>query len=236
MEFPIRINKYLAHKGYATRRESDNLIEAGKILINGKVAVIGQKVEKSDNVEVRFKSTKTNKYLAYYKPRGIITHSPAEGETDILMRIHKDYGIKDVFPIGRVDKDSEGLIILTNDGRITERLLNPKSENEKEYEVVVDKRLTSSFKNKMEAGVNIEGYITKPAHIELKTDKTFLITITEGKKHQIRRMCIALGYQVQKLKRVRILNIKLNNIKPGQYRKIIGLKLKEFLNELHLKT
>ena len=138
------------------------------------------------------------------------------------------------FPIGRIDKDSEGLIILTDDGRVTERLLSPEKGHEKEYEVVVDKKLTSLFKKKMSAGVNIEGYTTKPAEVVLKTDKTFLITITEGKKHQIRRMCAALGYQIQKLKRIRVINIELGKLKPAQYKKIVDRELTDFLTALNL--
>jgi len=233
-EYPMRINKYLAHEGHATRRGADKIIEEGKVLVNGDVAVLGQKVNEDDKVEVRFRHKKYT-YLAYYKPRGVITHSPAEGEVDIAMRIKKDYSLTDVFPIGRVDKDSEGLILLTDDGRITERVLNPDANHEKEYLVVVDKRLTNSFKKKMELGVDIEGYLTKPAEVELVTDIVFKIIITEGKKHQIRRMCASLGYQIEKLKRIRVMNIKIEQLKPAQYRKIAGGEMKELLDELKLK-
>jgi len=233
VEFPIRINKYLAHKGYATRREADELIEAGKILVNGSPATLGQKIQETDTVEVNT-GKKKHQYLVYYKPRGVITHSPAEGEVDIVSRVQKDYGLFGVFPVGRVDKDSEGLILLSDDGRITERILSPEAGHEKEYEVTVDKDLTSGFKKKMASGVNIEGYTTKPAEVELKTKKTFRIILTEGKKHQIRRMCAALGYQVKKLRRIRVMNIELGRLKPGQFRKITGSELKIFLNTLTL--
>jgi len=233
MEFPMRVNKYLAHTGVASRREADVLIAAGKVTINGKKAAMGQSVEESDAVAVVGK-TKAKSYYAYYKGRGVITHSPAEHETDIAMKLAADYGITHVSPIGRLDKDSEGLMILSNDGRITGPLLDPASENDKEYEVLVDKPISGMFRRAMEAGVDIEGYRTKPAKIEASTknDKRFLLVITEGKKHQIRRMCAALGYQIQSLKRNRILNIELGKLKPNQYRKIAGPELTEFLKTL----
>ncbi|MCD5381738.1 MAG: rRNA pseudouridine synthase [Candidatus Pacebacteria bacterium] len=234
MEYPIRINKYLAHKGHCTRRAADELIAAGKVLVNGEVAAVGQKINEGDVVDVRFKPAKQYQYLAYYKPRGVITHSPAEGETDIEARIKKDYGLTGVFPVGRIDKDSEGLIILTNDGRITDRLLHPDNAHEKEYAVWVDKNLTGHFKKHMEEGVDIEGYTTKPAEVHPKQKNSFTITLTEGKKHQIRRMCAALGYQVQRLKRVRIMDIAIKDIKPGQFRKITGEEQKQFLKDLGL--
>jgi len=134
MEFPMRLNKYLAQEGIASRREADVLIEQGKILINGQKAVVGQKVTEGDEVEL-VGQTKKKQYYAYYKGRGVITHSPAQHETDIAMRLKQDYGLTDVSPIGRLDKDSEGLIILSNDGRITAPLLDPESKSEKEYEV-----------------------------------------------------------------------------------------------------
>ena len=233
MEYPIRINKYLAHQGIASRREADVLVEAGKVLINGVKARNGDQVTETDKVEL-LGVTKTKSYLAYYKGRGIITHSPSEKEVDIAQRLLKDYGISNVAPIGRLDKDSEGLMILSNDGRITGPLLDPDSDHEKEYEVMVDKAISGMFIKAMTAGVDIEGYRTKPAKVTAhKTnDKKFTIILTEGKKHQIRRMCAALGYQIQALKRVRIMSIKLDKLKPNQYRKIAGVELKDFLKEL----
>jgi 23S rRNA pseudouridine2604 synthase len=235
MEFPMRINKYLAHTGVASRREADVLIAAGKVTINEKKAEMGQSVLESDAVAVVGK-TKTKSYYAYYKGRGVITHSPAEHETDIAMKLAADYGITHVSPIGRLDKDSEGLMILSNDGRITGPLLDPENDNEKEYEVLVDKPISSMFRRAMEAGVDIEGYRTKPAKIiaNPKNEQRFLLMITEGKKHQIRRMCAALGYQVQTLKRNRILNIELGKLKPNQYRKIAGPELTTFLKSIGL--
>ena len=233
MEFPIRINKYLAHTGVASRREADELIASGKVTINGTKATMGQAVQEADDVQVIGK-TKTKSYYAYYKGRGVITHSPAEGEVDIAMKMAKDYGITHVSPIGRLDKDSEGLMILSNDGRITGPLLDPESNNEKEYDVLVDKPISGIFKRAMETGVDIEGYRTKPATITAnpKNDKRFSLVITEGKKHQIRRMCAALGYQVQSLKRIRIANIELGKLKPNQYRKLEQGELTQFLKQL----
>ena len=235
MEFPLRINKYLAHTGVASRREADVLIAAGKVTVNGKKAAMGQSVEETDIVAVVGK-TKTKSYYAYYKGRGVITHSPAAHETDIAMKLAADYGISHVSPIGRLDKDSEGLMILSNDGRITGPLLSPENNNEKEYEVLVDKPLSSMFRRAMEAGVDIEGYRTKPTKLvaSTKNDKKFVLILTEGKKHQIRRMCAALGYQVQTLKRNRVLNIELGKLKPNQYRKIAGPELVTFLKTLGL--
>lgn len=233
--FPMRINKYLAHEGVASRREVDALIDSGKVLINGKKAVLGQKVEEHDDVEVVGKS-KAKKYLAYYKGRGIITHSPEAHETDIATRLKKDHGLTDVYPIGRLDKDSEGLIILTNDGRLTGPLLDPKLDHEKEYDVMLDKPVTNLLLNNIKKGVRIERYTTKPAKAQKHptSQKRLSIILTEGKKHQIRRMCAALGFQVESLKRVRIMNIELGKLKPNQYRKIEGKELRELLRGLGL--
>lgn len=233
MEFPIRINKYLAEKNIASRREADVLIEAGKVLVNGIPAVIGQKIGERDEV-VLAGTPRSKRYLAYYKPRGVITHSPASGEIDIHMRLKKDYGMEGVNPVGRLDKDSEGLIILSDDGRITGRLLDPEAGHPKLYQVTVDKHITGPFLKQLEQGVDIEGYLTKPAKAEKISDKQLSITLTEGKKHQIRRMCAALGYQVQSLKRTQIMDIILGDIKPGQFRKISGPELADFLQKLGL--
>ncbi|MCB9811923.1 rRNA pseudouridine synthase [Candidatus Nomurabacteria bacterium] len=232
MSEPIRINKRIAELGLASRREADALIAAGSVLVNGRPAVTGEKVSPSDTIEVRGSSAKEKLYLAYYKGRGIITHSPAANETDIATRLKTDYDLTDVYPVGRLDKDSEGLIILTNDGRVTGPLLDPAQGNSKVYEVTVDKPINNHFLKHMASGVNIEGYVTKPADIEKKTNVRFLLALTEGKKHQIRRMCAALGYQVESLKRVQILNIELGKLKPNQYRKLSGSELKTFLKTL----
>lgn len=235
MEFPMRINKYLAHTGVASRREADQLVEKRQVLINGKKAVAGSQVQAGDKVEVKG-TTKDKQYLAYYKGRGTISHSPNEKEVDIVMRLERDFGITDMSPVGRLDKASEGLIIITSDGRITGPLLSPESGIEKEYQVEVDKKISTLFVHLMQNGVDIEGYQTKPTIVKpsTKNEHKFNITLTEGKKHQIRRMCAALGYQVKNLKRVRIANIELKNIKPNQYRKIIEPELTEFLKLINV--
>lgn len=225
-DFPMRLNKYLAQQGYATRRSADTLIEKKRVFVNGKVATLGQKVEKTDLVELKDFNTTHFRYILYNKPRGVITHSPESHETDIITQLKKDHKISGVFPVGRLDKDSEGLILLTNDGRITDRILNPDQEHEREYEVTVDKKVSNFLINNLTRGVNIEGYVTKPAKAEMtKDDRIFKITLTEGKKHQVRRMCAALGFQVKGLKRTRILDLSLKNLKPGAF---YELKPKEF--------
>ncbi|NCN52467.1 rRNA pseudouridine synthase [Candidatus Parcubacteria bacterium] len=229
----MRINKYLAHKGLSTRRGADTLIETGKVFINGVRATLGQQIAKDDTVDVRSKH-KEYRYIVYNKPRGVITHSPAEGETDILMRLKEDYNLTGLFPIGRLDKDSEGLMIMTDDGRITDRLLNPEHAHERTYEVTVDKPITNQFLRTIQSGMRIERYFTKPAQVEKTGPARCRITLTEGKKHQIRRMCAGLGYQVQQLKRVRILNLAVGDMKPAQYRIIKDAELKEFLKQIGL--
>jgi 23S rRNA pseudouridine2604 synthase len=227
----MRINKYLAHEQYCTRREADELIQARKVLINGVPAQLGDKVYQSDKVEVRFRPRKY-RYFAYHKPRGVITHSPQEGEESIA-----DISpVPGVFPIGRLDKDSYGLIILTDDGRITDALLNPDREHEKEYEVTTRDALTPSFKTRMEHGVDIGGYVTKPCHVELVGSRKFSITLTEGKKHQIRRMCGAFGHSATQLKRVRIMNVAIGNMRPNEVRPLEGAELKTFLTSLGIKA
>lgn len=228
MEFPIRINKYLAEKGLATRRGADALIEAGHVTVNGKPALIGQQINAGDVVELKNVKKSSYRYILYYKPRGVITHSPGPNEVDIAMRLKKDFKMEGLFPVGRLDKDSEGLMLLTNDGRITKRLLDPEKDHEKEYRVVVDKRVTGAFLRKLAHGVNIEGYTTKPAKAEAdpRNEYAFSLTLTEGKKHQIRRMCAALGYQVERLVRTRILGFSLRPLTEGKYRPLSSRELK----------
>ena len=236
-EYPMRINKYLAQKGYATRKAADALIEKRRVFINNKRAVLGDKVSLSDVVEVRLdKKDPTQKlmYFAYNKPRDVITHSAQNDESEIREMVPELVEQFGVFPIGRLDKDSHGLIILSNDGRITDRLLSPTREHEKEYVVRTKFKLRDNFKQRMEEGVNIEGYQTKPAKIRLINDSTFGITITEGKKHQIRRMVVAVFNEVQDLQRTRVLNIELGKLRTGEFRPIEGEELKEFLKALGL--
>jgi 23S rRNA pseudouridine2604 synthase len=235
-EMPMRLNKYLAHQGVATRRDADVLIEKGRVLVNGKRAVVGMKVSEGDTVEVLQKSGAAKKlyYVAYNKPRGVITHSAKDGEEDIISVLPFEFRTLGLYPVGRLDKDSYGLIVLTNDGRITDRLLRPDAEHEKEYSVRTKLPLRPSFKLHMETGVDIEGYMTKPAKMRVTGENTFSITLTEGKKHQIRRMVVAMHNEVTDLKRTRVMNIKLGNLKSGQARHIQGDELTDFLESLNL--
>ena len=238
--YPMRINKYLAHEGIATRRAADELVAKKKVLLNGRVAVLGDKVQEGDRVElVGSTAPKEFVYYAYNKPVGVITHSPQLGEKDIKQSVAlsraRSSEMSDVFPIGRLDKDSSGLIILTNDGRVTDRLLNPDYDHDKEYRVRTLDPLRESFKKAMEGGVNIEGYLTAPCKVRKTGPKSFNITLTEGKKHQIRRMVAALHNQVVELERVRILNIRLEDLKPNATRPIAGAELATFLAEIGMK-
>jgi len=228
----MRINKYLADQKISTRRGADELIKEKKVFINGKLAELGSQVSETDKVEVRGAKPKEYKYFAYNKPVDVITHSPQGEEKDIKETIKNSLIPKDVFPIGRLDKNSHGLIILTNDGRITDQLLNPKYIHEKEYIVRTLNKLRSSFKQKMEAGVKIEGYITKKCKVKIIDDFTFRVILTEGKKHQIRRMCSALFQEIADLKRERVMNIKLGNLKPNGFREIKGVELTTFLDQV----
>jgi 23S rRNA pseudouridine2604 synthase len=235
-EYPMRINKYLAHEGVATRRGADELVAKGKVLINGRVATLGEKINKGDKVELRGSSTpKKYLYFAYNKPIGVITHSPLLGEKDIKQSVAKSPMMRDIFPVGRLDKDSSGLMILTNDGRVTDRLLNPGYDHDKEYRVRTSDPLRESFKKTMEAGVDIEGYLTKYCTVRKTGPKSFNITLTEGKKHQIRRMVAALHNTVVELERTRILNVRLENLAPGTWRAILGEELNTFLAQIGMK-
>jgi 23S rRNA pseudouridine2604 synthase len=243
-EYPMRINKYLAQKGYSTRRGADELVERQRVFINGQVAELGSKVSENDTVEVRTGKRTVEKkyyYFAYNKGRGVITHSAQkkgrdDDETEISENLPKEASELGLFPVGRLDKDSHGLIILTNDGRITDRLLNPDRVHDKEYAVRVKLMLRESFIKHMENGVNIEGYQTRPCKVRLTGTNSFSITLTEGKKHQIRRMVVAMHNEVVELKRTRVLNIKLGTLKANEIRAIEGTELQEFLELLGLAS
>lgn len=237
MEYPMRINKYISHKGIASRREADTLIEKGEVTLNGTRARIGDQVQPTDVVEVKNRHGK-RQYLAYYKGRGVVTHSAGPGDIDIPTKLAADYNITNLYPVGRLDKDSEGLILLTNDGRVTGQLFDPENPHYREYEVHTDKPINNWFLKHMQNGVNIEGYTTKPATAakHSRNPKRFSLTLTEGKKHQIRRMCAALGYQVTTLKRIRIASIELGKLKPNQYRKLVGTELADFLSQLNISN
>ena len=188
---------------------------------------MGDKVSEKDVVDVKFRAKKY-RYFAYHKARGIITHGPQGDEKDIAMVSP----ITGVFPIGRLDKDSYGLIILTDDGRITDKLLNPDYAHEKEYRVTTAVQLRPSFKEHMEKGIDIGGYKTKKCRVEVIGERMFTIVLTEGKKHQIRRMCAALHNDAIELVRTRIMNIRLGNLPAGGHRAIEGAELAEFLKAL----
>ncbi len=213
----MRINKYLADQNICSRREADRLIEEGKITINGRPAQLGDQVSETDIVEVG-DIEKKYRYYAYYKPRGIITHSP-QGEE---ISIQELTGLpKDVFPVGRLDKDSYGLIILTNDGRVTKHLLEPKRELEKEYLVQINKPVSQRLIQNLINGVVLDdGYKTKECSVKKADTNALRIILTEGKNRQIRRMLDALGYKVTELMRVRVGAVEIEDLAPGEFRKI----------------
>ncbi len=227
--WPMRINKYLAHKGFSTRRGADELISAGKVYINGKLAKLGMEVSETDKVTLKGFEPKEYFYYAYYKPVGVITIGK-EPDTKSIAEVAKFP--ERVFPLGRLDKDSEGLLIMTNDGRLTDKLLNPDFDHEKEYLVELDKHITHEFLVKMFQGVKISGGKTKQAKIRRKEKNSFEMILTEGKNRQIRRMCGTLGFGVKKLKRTRIMNITLGKLKPNQYRNLTPKELKDLLKTL----
>lgn len=235
LTYPMRINRYLAKiRGFCSRREADALISEGIVRINGKKAVLGDRVNENDTVTVDRtvkKALKEYEYYAYYKPVGIVSHTPEPGQKSIRQAADTP---EDVFPVGRLDMASHGLIILTNDGRVAEKLLSPEYNHEKEYVVVVNKPIKNQFLKHMRRGIKLEDFTTKECVVEKLDDYIFKIILTEGKRHQIRRMCTAMGYEVRDLKRVRIMGIKLTN-RPGQKRKLAGEELDEFLASLGIK-
>ena len=232
-----RINKYLSEVGYCSRRVADRLIREGKVTINGKVPEIGSKIEKGDLVEVEgqkiIKSTKQKKiYLAFNKPVGIVCTTHRSIEPNNIIDFIK-YPSR-IFPIGRLDKPSEGLIFLTNDGDIVNKILRAKNNHEKEYIVSVNRLINRDFIQIMSNGVEILDTKTKNCFVKQLGPKKFKIILTQGLNRQIRRMCESLGYRVQSLKRVRIMNIKLD-IPTGKYREFTKKELFE-LNELLEKS
>ena len=229
----IRINKYLSESGYCSRRAADRLIEEGKVTINGEIPELGTKVNEDDQVKVEGqiieKSTKQKKiYLAFNKPVGIVCTTDRRVEPDNIIDFIK-YP-KRIFPIGRLDKNSEGLIFLTNDGDIVNKILRARNNHEKEYIVIVNRQINKDFIQRMSNGVEILETITKNCFVKQLGAKKFKIILTQGLNRQIRRMCEALGYRVQSLKRVRIMNIKLD-IPKGKYREFTKGELIE-LNRL----
>ena len=217
---PMRLNKYLSDSGFCSRREADRLVEQGKVVIDGEVAQLGQKVIPGQNIVIDGKPLKREEeriLIAFNKPRGIVCTTSKKDKDNIVDYLN--YG-KRIYPIGRLDKDSEGLILLTNKGDIVDKILRGSNYHEKEYVVTVNKKITKEFVEGMEAGVPILDTVARPCKLHVVNDRTFRIIISQGLNRQIRRMCEYFGYHVQTLKRVRIMNIQLNHLKVGTYRNI----------------
>ncbi len=236
-EEKIRINKYLAMSGICSRRDADKLIEQGKVTINGRVAVTGDKVSKQDKIQIGKKKIQTeNKkvVLAFYKPVGIVcTERDSHAEKIIRDLIH--YPIRVTYA-GRLDKDSEGLLLLTNDGELIQAMMRGANGHEKEYVVKTDKEITDDFIQNMEQGVYLKelDIKTKPCKLEKTGKYTFHIILTQGVNRQIRRMCQTFGYQVKELKRTRVLNITLDGLKNGQFRELTKDELMLLYNKCGL--
>ncbi|GAA4833640.1 hypothetical protein GCM10023310_08810 [Paenibacillus vulneris] len=228
----MRINKFISETGFCSRREVDKLVEAGRVTINGKRAELGSQVEEGDEVRVDGKPISTRKkgvYIALNKPVGITSTTEQHIRGNIVDFVgHKER----IFPIGRLDKDSEGLILLTNDGDIVNKILRAENNHEKEYIVTVDKPITPMFLQGMAGGVHILGTVTKPCRIYKQGDRVFRIILTQGLNRQIRRMCSAFGYEVRRLKRVRIMNIHLGPLPAGKWRDLTDQEMDELLRTI----
>lgn len=237
MKNPIRINKFLSQAGYCSRREADKLIEQGRVKINGEEVLMGAKITEIDSVTVDGNLIAANKkkdfvYIIFNKPKGIVcTTDTIREKNNIIDFIN--YPIR-IFPIGRLDKPSQGLIFLTNDGDIVNKILRSRNNHEKEYEVLVDRPVTKEFLHSMKNGVPILDTITKKCKIKQTGKKMFKIILTQGLNRQIRRMCEHLGYEVKRLKRIRIMNIELD-VKLGEHRNFTASELNT-LNQLLKKS
>jgi 23S rRNA pseudouridine2604 synthase len=226
----LRINKFISEKGLCSRREADKLVEQGRVTINGTIAETGSKVKSGDEVKLdgRLLSNKEELvYLALNKPVGITCTTEKKIQGNIVDFLNYP---KRIFPIGRLDKDSQGLIFLTNDGDIVNKILRAGNNHEKEYIVTVDKPITSEFINSMSKGVPILDTVTKPCIIRKESKYIFRIILTQGLNRQIRRMCEALGYTVVKLNRIRIMNVQLKDLPIGQWRYLTKEELKTINN------
>jgi 23S rRNA pseudouridine2604 synthase len=229
----VRINKYLTEIGFCSRRAADKLIQESRVTINGKVPELGTKIGEGDIVAVDGKivsevEQKQNIYLAFNKPPGIVCTTDTKREKDNIID-YINYPER-IFPIGRLDKASEGLIFLTNDGDIVNKILRARNNHEKEYVVTVNKPIDGRFVERMSNGIPILGQVTRKCYVEQLGPKKFKIILTQGLNRQIRRMCEYLGYRVRTLKRVRIMNIALD-VPIGKYREFTEDELKE-LNSL----
>ena len=216
----MRLNKYISETGLCSRREADARIEAGRVTLNGVVATLGTQVAAGDVVCVDGKPVggqERHVYIALNKPVGITSTIETHVAGNLLEVVKYPQRI---FPIGRLDKDSEGLLLLTNNGDIVNEILRSENEHEKEYVVTVDRPVTEIFLNGMASGVRILGTVTKPCKVRRVGAATFRIVLTQGLNRQIRRMCSFFGYKVQRLQRVRIINLELGDLKPGQWRQL----------------
>ncbi len=227
-----RLNKAISETGYCSRRAADKLIEEGKVKVNGKRPELGTKVTSSDIISVNgtviTKEVK-NIYLAFNKPIGITCTTELHIKGNIIDYINYP---ERIFPIGRLDKPSEGLIFMTNDGDIVNKILRSKNSHEKEYVVTVNKKITDNFIQKMSNGIPILDTVTDHCKVSKVNDNTFNIILKQGLNRQIRRMCDYLGYEVRSLKRIRIMNISLKNIKVGEYRSFTPQELKEIQDSI----
>ncbi|MBQ9504555.1 MAG: pseudouridine synthase [Lachnospiraceae bacterium] len=233
----VRLNKYLSDAGYCSRREADRLIGAGRVTIDGHRAELGCKVTGRELIEVdsRPVDIKNNKVLlAYYKERGIVCSTVDQGGEHNSITERINYPLR-IYPVGRLDKDSEGLILMTNDGSLVNKILKGAGGHEKEYEVVVDAPLTDEAIAAMEAGglELVEGRLSRPCVVTRTGERSFRVILTEGMNRQIRRMCQAFGLEVLSLKRIRFMDIELDGLKPGEYREI---DISEWINKNGLKN
>jgi 23S rRNA pseudouridine2604 synthase len=221
----MRLNKYISETGVCSRREADKWIEAGRVTLNGKGALLGTQVGEGDEVRLDGEllgAKKKDVYIALNKPVGIICTTEADIPDNIIDHVgHPER----IFPVGRLDRDSEGLILLTNNGDIVNEILRSENNHEKEYLVTVDRSITDLSLQMMASGVKIMGEITKPAKVSRIDQQTFRIILTQGLNRQIRRMCSALGYKAQRLQRVRIMEVRLGNLSPGQWRVLTAAEL-----------
>jgi len=238
MENQMRLNNYISATGLCSRREADTLIEEKRVKVNGVVAILGMRVNEEDEVLVDDLPIKPkNKFvtLAYYKPAGITCTSEPDVKGNIIDAVNYP---ERIFPIGRLDKESEGLILLTNDGSIVNQILRSENEHEKEYLVYVHKPIDREFKYLMEEGVEIfnpvknELTVTQPCKVRIIGEKNFKIILKQGLNRQIRRMCSALGYKVVYLKRIRIMNLTLDNLNKGQYRILSDEEYNDLMKQL----
>ena len=227
----LRLNKAISDTGFCSRREADRVIEEGRVTINGREGILGDRVTNSDDIRVdgrriKFKNQDEAIYIAFNKPRGITCTTERQIEGNIIDYIRHP---KRIFPIGRLDKPSEGLIFLTSDGDIVNKILRAGNNHEKEYIVTVNKSITTEFLKKMSNGVPVLDTITAKCLITKESEYVFKIILTQGLNRQIRRMCEYLNYEVTKLKRTRIMNISLSNIPLGKWRNLTREELAEIM-------